>query len=154
MTVVEGLAGALPSYRVRLDRGAIRRFATAVGATDAVHHDVEAARAAGHPDLVAPPTYLFGLDLEHGRVFRLLGEAGLDPASCLHVEQEFAYGSSPHAGETLVFRPRFVPPPVARRGAMRFVQRRTAVDRSDGEPVAVLRQLIAVRSSRAGEEAA
>src|SRR5699024_11509595 len=36
----------------------IRNFATAVKNMHPLHHDVEAARAAGHKDLVAPPTYL------------------------------------------------------------------------------------------------
>lgn len=37
---------------------AIRYFATAIGATNPVYTDREAARAAGHPDIVAPPTML------------------------------------------------------------------------------------------------
>lgn len=35
----------------------VREFARAVGASGAAHVDVEAARAAGHTDLVAPATY-------------------------------------------------------------------------------------------------
>jgi acyl dehydratase len=48
-----------------VSRAEIRRFALAVGATDPVHHDVEAARAAGHRDLVAPAYFfqVFGLSL-------------------------------------------------------------------------------------------
>jgi acyl dehydratase len=48
-----------------VSRAEIRRFALAVGATDPVHHDVGAARAAGHRDLVAPAYFfqVFGMSL-------------------------------------------------------------------------------------------
>jgi hypothetical protein len=48
-----------------VSRAEIRRFALAIGATDPVHHDVDAARSAGHRDLVAPAYFfqVFGLSL-------------------------------------------------------------------------------------------
>ena len=46
---------SIPAYQVGREK--IREFATAVKATDPVHHDVAAAQAAGYPDLVAPPTF-------------------------------------------------------------------------------------------------
>lgn len=41
-----------------IERGAIRQYARAAGYSDPVYYDVEAARAAGHPDLPAPPGFL------------------------------------------------------------------------------------------------
>jgi acyl dehydratase len=38
-------------------REKIREYARAVGETNPVHLDVEAARAAGHADVVAPPMF-------------------------------------------------------------------------------------------------
>lgn len=49
-------------------RHEIRRFAFAVGATAPIHHDVAAARAGGHRDLVAPPFYFTTLSLSLGRM--------------------------------------------------------------------------------------
>ncbi|HBO54429.1 MAG TPA: hypothetical protein DD664_04815, partial [Janibacter terrae] len=46
-----------PTPPFSVGREHIRDFAEAVGATDPVHHDLEAARAAGYADLVAPPTF-------------------------------------------------------------------------------------------------
>ena len=46
-----------PSVR-EVDRTQIRLFARSVGHTDAIYYDVEAAKAAGYRDLVAPPGYL------------------------------------------------------------------------------------------------
>ena len=39
-------------------RELIRHFASAIGDSNPIYHDVEAAKAAGHRDLVAPPTFL------------------------------------------------------------------------------------------------
>ena len=46
-----------PTAPYQVGREKIREFATAIGATDPAHHDPEAARALGHPDVVAPPTF-------------------------------------------------------------------------------------------------
>lgn len=43
---------------VEVDRTSIRMFARATGHTDPVFYDLEAARAAGHRDLPAPPGFL------------------------------------------------------------------------------------------------
>jgi acyl dehydratase len=41
-----------------IERGAIRQYARAAGYTNPIYFDVEAAKAAGHPDLPAPPGFL------------------------------------------------------------------------------------------------
>ncbi len=46
-----------PPVVYAVGREKIREFATAVGETDPLYHDLEAARAAGHSDLVAPPMF-------------------------------------------------------------------------------------------------
>ena len=48
---------AYPVHTVSVTTGDIRRFATATGETDPIHFDTEAARAAGHRDIVAPPMF-------------------------------------------------------------------------------------------------
>jgi acyl dehydratase len=63
--------------QVRIDRKDIVRFAFATGETDPIHVDVDAARAAGYADVVAPP--LFYVTLRTG-VFNLV------PADELHAE--------------------------------------------------------------------
>lgn len=51
-----------------VSRAEIRRFALAIGAADPVHHDVVAARSAGHRDLVAPAYFFQALGLSLGRL--------------------------------------------------------------------------------------
>ncbi|MDP6971490.1 MAG: MaoC family dehydratase N-terminal domain-containing protein, partial [Pseudomonadales bacterium] len=45
------------------EQGQMQFFAKVTGARNRIYWDVEAARAAGHPALPAPPTFLFSLDL-------------------------------------------------------------------------------------------
>ena len=46
-----------PTAPYVVGREHLRDFAVAVGATHPAHHDVDAARALGHPDVVATPTF-------------------------------------------------------------------------------------------------
>jgi hypothetical protein len=45
-------------WPIEVERGAIRQFARSAGYTDAIYYDIEAAKAAGHPDLPCPPGFL------------------------------------------------------------------------------------------------
>ncbi|MEO8131786.1 MAG: MaoC family dehydratase N-terminal domain-containing protein, partial [Bryobacteraceae bacterium] len=45
-------------FELELTRTSCRAFARAVGYTDPTFYDVDAARAAGHRDIPAPPGYL------------------------------------------------------------------------------------------------
>lgn len=45
------------TYRVEVEKGAIRRFAEAIGDPNPVYRDADAARAAGFPGIIAPPTF-------------------------------------------------------------------------------------------------
>jgi acyl dehydratase len=48
---------ATPPFVVEVEKGAIRRFAEALGDRNPIRHDEEAARRAGYAGLVAPPTF-------------------------------------------------------------------------------------------------
>jgi acyl dehydratase len=79
----------------------IRRFAGAVGDANPVFHDEAAARAAGFPHVLAPPTFVTRFRAEYASV-------GLDPAKMqvLHGEQEYMYERPLHAGDTVTNRHR------------------------------------------------
>jgi acyl dehydratase len=63
----------------QVTRDEVRRVAFAVGANDPIHHDVEAARAQGYPDLVAPIYFFASLGMPIGVEVPVseLGEDGL-----------------------------------------------------------------------------
>lgn len=113
------------SFELPIEQGKVREFALAVGETSDVCLDPAAARRAGFPDVVAPPTFTV---TQAWRVTREERErrlgAGLDYGRVLHGEQEFVYERLPVAGESLtgVMRiARDVTKPGKRGGDMRFV---------------------------------
>ncbi|MGW1073611.1 FAS1-like dehydratase domain-containing protein [Streptomyces sp. NPDC002537] len=82
-------------------REKIREFAEAIGDTNPVYTDPEAAKALGHPDVIAPPTFVFAI------TFRAAGQViqdpqlGLDYDRVVHGDQKFAYTRPVRAGDRL-----------------------------------------------------
>jgi acyl dehydratase len=83
-------------------REKVREFAAAVGEGSPACHDVEAARAAGYADLVAPPTFAIILALGASEAVVKDPELGLDYTRVVHAEQSFAYTRPIVAGDELV----------------------------------------------------
>ena len=135
----------LPPFTADVERGRLRQFAAATGAEDEVFSDLAAARAAGHPDLPVPPTFLFGLEMEHSQ--DLLTGMGVDVTRVLHIEQGFVYHGTAHAGDRLTFAPLIVSIRAHRGGNLELITKDTSVTRADGSPVADLHEVLAVRNA-------
>ena len=90
------------TFELPIERGKVREFALAVGEDNPIFFDVDAARAQGLPDIVAPPTFTVTQIWQISREQReeQLG-ANLDYERVLHGEQEFEYQRLPFAGEIL-----------------------------------------------------
>ena len=86
-------------YEVSLEK--IREFATAVGADDPVHHDRDAARAAGHADVVAPTT--FPVVFTWPATKRVVDDPalGLDFSRVIHRDQAVELHRPLHAGDVV-----------------------------------------------------
>jgi acyl dehydratase len=82
-------------------REKIREYAAAVGETNPLHHDLAAARAAGHDDLVAPP--MFAVVYAGRAVIPALfdPEVGIDFARMVHGAQEFNWERLVIAGDEI-----------------------------------------------------
>ena len=89
----------VPAYLVGREK--VREFARAVFSTSPVSHSLEAAIAAGHSDLVAPPT--FPVVVQEATLAQLLAEpdAGIDFSRVVHGEQRFSYSRPIVAGDVL-----------------------------------------------------
>jgi acyl dehydratase len=87
---------------VEVEKGAIRRFAEALGDPNPLALDEAAARAAGHASLVAPPTFAVTL----GWSERFRHSLDLGTRSVLHGEQSFEYTRPIVAGDRLSIRSR------------------------------------------------
>ena len=82
-------------------REKVREFARAVLATNPVYLDVAAARAAGHADVVAPPT--FPVVVQELTLAQLLAEpdANIDFTRVVHGDQRFTFSRDIVAGDEL-----------------------------------------------------
>ncbi len=132
-----------PTPAFSVGREHIRDFAEAVGASDPIHRDVEAARAAGYPDLVAPPTFAVIPGQRTDRQFVADPEAGVDYSRVVHGEQRFTHHRPIVAGDEL----RGVLHIDAIRGAggHQMVTMRSEIIDVDDAPVATSRSTIVVR---------
>ena len=81
-------------------REKVREFAEAVGETDPRYLDPAAARAAGHPDVVAPPMFavVYSAPAMGQPIFDAIGEA---LPRMVHGGQEFVWGEPVCAGDTI-----------------------------------------------------
>ncbi|GAA2032752.1 MaoC family dehydratase N-terminal domain-containing protein [Yaniella flava] len=79
----------------------IRSFAAAVKNMHSFHHDVGAARAAGHKDLVAPPTYLVTIAQRAEALMINDPDAAVDFSRVVHADQRFTHHRAVVAGDEL-----------------------------------------------------
>ena len=114
-------------------REKIREFAAAIGATDAEYHDPEAARAAGYPDVVAPPTFPVVVTMAASRQIVADPALGLGYSRVVHGDQKFAYTRPVVAGDSLVCVNTV--DEIISRGGHDFLTTRTEVTTEAGEPV-------------------
>ncbi len=83
-----------------VEKGAIRRFAEALGDPNPLYVDEAAARAAGYPALVAPATFAVALTSNE----RFRHSLDLGTRSILHSEQQFEYARPIVAGDRITVR--------------------------------------------------
>jgi hypothetical protein len=99
----KGLATA--PVTVQVERGRILMFGRLLGETDPLFTDVAAARANGHPDIAAPPSFATVIEmLAHDDRRRagapdLMRAIGCDFRHLLHGEQRYAYEGLIYGGD-------------------------------------------------------
>ena len=85
-----------------VEKGAIRRFVEAIGDPNPIYVDEAAARAAGFPSIVAPPTFPAALAANE----RFRHSLDLGTRTLLHSEQQFEYERLMVAGDRLIVKTR------------------------------------------------
>ncbi|KOG80987.1 MULTISPECIES: MaoC family dehydratase N-terminal domain-containing protein [Streptomyces] len=88
-----------PAYEVGREK--IREFAEAVGDTNPAYVDAEAARALGHADVIAPPTFVFSITYRAAGQVVQDPQLGLDYSRVVHGDQKFSYVRPVRAGDRL-----------------------------------------------------
>jgi acyl dehydratase len=114
-------------------REKIREYARAVGESDPLHLDLDAARSAGHKDLVAPPMFAVVYTSPAIGPAMLDPDIGMDFARMVHGAQEFAWGPLVVAGDEITTEVELAD--VSERGGMGFYVFESRSDNQDGERV-------------------
>ncbi|MGL5864777.1 MAG: FAS1-like dehydratase domain-containing protein [Dermatophilaceae bacterium] len=131
-----------------VDAAAIAAFAAAVGATDPVHTDPAAARAAGYADVVAPPTMTVRLAQSADHAYVTDPDAGIDYSRVVHGEQRFVHHRPVTAGDDMLGT--LTVDAVRSAGGHTMVTTRTELATVGGEPVATCTSTIVVRGGAGG----
>jgi acyl dehydratase len=91
-----------PTEPYEVSRTKIAEFATAIGEPSPLCHDPEAARQAGYPDVIAPPTFAIVITMTSSAQVTHDPGLGLNYARVVHGEQSFEHSRPLHAGDRVV----------------------------------------------------
>lgn len=143
------LGRSTETVEVEVEAGRVIFFAETIGEIDPIHRDRAAARAAGHPDVVAPATFATVIDMEASRLVELRGGKGVmalidsDFRRLLHAEERYDYGGLIYAGDVLSVRSEVVGFEDKKGGALEFAHIRTLIGHPlRGPLVTITRSLV------------
>lgn len=112
---------------VTVERGRLRFFAQVLGEKDWLFTDVDAARAHGHPDIAAPPSFYMVIEALADEERRRRGEqgavalVGCDFRYLLHGDEHYSYEGLIYAGDEVTLTTRVVDFYDKKGGLMEFV---------------------------------
>ncbi|MGB3439035.1 MAG: MaoC family dehydratase N-terminal domain-containing protein [Actinophytocola sp.] len=126
-------------------RAKIREFAESIGDDHPMYRDPAAARAAGHPDVIAPPTFatiLFGryamADIVNDP------SLGVDYGRLVHGDMKFTYTRPVYVGDRLTVTTHIAE--IATRMGNDFLTLRAEIDTEDGERVVTALSQLVIRA--------
>lgn len=126
-------------------RAKIREFAEAIGDDHPMYRDAAAARAAGHPDVIAPPTFatiLFGKYCLGAIVDD--PKLGLNYDRLVHGDMNFTYARPLFAGDRLTVTTHLAE--ITTRMGNDFLTIRAEIDTEDGERVVTALSQLVIRA--------
>jgi len=135
-----------PPYEVGREK--IREFAEAIGDANPAYRDPEAARALGHPDVIAPPTFGIVLSMTAGRQVIADPELGLDYSRVVHGEQRFVISRPIRAGDRLTVT--MTVENIRTAAGNDMITTRGDVQTVDGEPVFTAYSTLVARGTAGG----
>lgn len=135
-----------------VSREMIRTFADAIGDANPAYRDPAAARALGHPDVVAPPTFLTVLGFRLGVGPVADPGLGLNYAMVVHGEQRYVHHRPVRPGDVLTATS--VVEEIRDAGRNELLTIRQEIRTAQGEQVATAYNTIVSRGTAASAEGA
>jgi acyl dehydratase len=140
-----------PPLPYDVGREKIREFADAIGDANPLYRDPVAARAAGHPDVIAPPTFATIINMRAIDAIVHDPELGLDYSKVVHGDQVFTHHRPIRAGDALLAVAHV--DNVMSRAGNDFLSVRAEITTTGGEPVTTARATLVARGTAEGEQA-
>lgn len=136
-----------PTAPYLVGREKVREFSKAVFASSPINNEVDAAKAAGYADIVAPPT--FAIVLQQLTLDQLVAEqdSGIDMTHIVHGEQRFSYTRPIVAGDELTAT--LTVTSIKTLGGNAMVTAETAISDLEGAHVVTATSVLVVRGDAA-----
>lgn len=132
-----------PSPVYEVGREKIAEFAAAIGSDDPAHRDPEVARALGHADVVAPPTFAVIVAQRCEAQYVADPASGIDFSRVVHGDEKFRHHRPIVAGDRLVATLHVDMVRVA--GGHGMVSTRVEIADETGQPVSTVTSMLVVR---------
>jgi acyl dehydratase len=130
-----------PVYEVGREK--IAEFARAIGSDDPAHLDPEAAKALGHSDVIAPPTFAVLVAQRSDAALITDPDAGIDYTRVVHGEERFVHHRPIVAGDRLVATTHV--DTLREAGGHAMLSTRVELATEDGERVSTVLSTLVVR---------
>ncbi len=134
-----------PSEPYEVSRVKIAEFASAIGEPSPLCRDRAAARAAGYPDVIAPPTFAIVVTSAANSNLISDPDLGVNYAMVVHGEQSFTHARPLHAGDVVVGQSTLESIKQVRN--MTTIATVTEVRTVDGEHVCTARAIVVERGA-------
>jgi acyl dehydratase len=131
------------SFTVERDR--VTQFADAIGDDNPIYRDADAAKAAGFPEQVAPPTFPTVMQIMTSGQAVLDQELGLDYSRVVHGEQRYDWRRPLVVGDVLKARPRIAD--IYAKKSNEFLVIESEIRDGSGEVVVVARSTLISRGT-------
>ena len=106
---------------IPVEEGRLKFLAKALGETKGIYIDPEAAKTAGLPGLLAPPTFPFMLEIDALDLVNFISVLGEPLEKLLHGEENFNYYAPIYAGDSIIVRKTITDIIDKKGGALQFV---------------------------------
>ena len=134
-----------PSEPYEVSAVKIAEFAAAIGDGNPLYRDRAAARAAGHADVIAPPTFAIVISMAGSGAALADPDLGLNYAMVVHGEQKFSYLRPLTAGDVVTAQVTLTDIRDAGRNVMLTTS--TQITTIEGEPVCTALSTIVERGA-------
>jgi len=128
-----------PPVTKPVEEGRLMFLAKSLGETKGIYTDPDAAKAAGLPGLLAPPTFPFMLEIDALDLVDFMSFLGETLEKLLHGEESFNYYAPIYAGDNITVRKKITDIIDKKGGALQFVISDTTFTNQDGIIVAETR---------------